>query len=170
MKPRESLYPVLRRCGLVLVILAAAALQNTFFSGRMPTAFLLIPAAVSAAIYEKEFAGTFFGILCGALWDLASPVTDGVFTLIFAVCACACGLLSHYVFRNTLAAALLQTAGVTVIVLGAGLLSQILRDPTAALQVLTRMTLPSAALTAAVLPLFYYPVRLIEKLTRKDEI
>ena len=53
-------------------------------------------------MYEKEFAGLFFGFLAGALWDLASPLTDGLLALFFAVLAYVIGLLSKYILRNTL--------------------------------------------------------------------
>lgn len=161
---KEALLPVMRRTLLALMVVFTAVLQNTVFSAGRISAFLLIPAAVSVAIFEKEFSGMFFGLLCGALWDLASPVTDGVFALVFAVCACACGLLSRYIFRNTLASALLMTVVFSGAVFAVNALFYCFaRDPSGVGVYFLRRFLPSAAVTVLILPVYYYAVRSLEK-------
>lgn len=156
--------PLLRRALLAALLLLAGILQNTFFSSLRPGLWLLIPVTVAIAVHEKEFAGTFYGIFAGALWDMASPAPDGIYTLCFAVFACVCGLLAKRIFRSTLPSAmllcLLFTAAIcavsilyTVFCAGAqGLISAVLR-----------FYLPSALLTTLVLPVFYYPVKFLEQ-------
>lgn len=157
--------PFIRRAILTLLLLLSAVLQNTFLGAVKPGILLLIPATVSIAIYEREFAAFFFGIFSGALWDLASPATDGVYALLFALLAFFCGLLAKRVFRNTPAAAmllcLLFAAAVNLTALVYDLvLSGFSGLPAAALKVY----LPSAFLTALFTPLCYFPVRGIEHL------
>lgn len=71
---------------------------------------LLIPVAVSVTVFEYEFAGLLWGLLAGVLWDFASPVTDGLYALIFPVIFLFTGLLTRYVLRNTCLTASIFTA------------------------------------------------------------
>lgn len=150
---------------LILLILLTSVLQNTFFGAVKPGLLLLIPLTVCISIYEREFAAFFFGILSGALWDLASPVADGVFALCFALLAFACGLLAKRVFRNTLAASMLLCF---LFVSSVNLVSVVYDLFNAGfsgiLPAVLRVYLPSALLTTLVEPLFYFPVRAIEHL------
>ena len=104
---------ILRRCIFAAAIITVFLLQSTAsyvsYSFPFPTG-LLLPLTVSAAMAEREYAGLCFGLLAGVLTDTVSTVTDGVFTLYYAVIACAAGLLAHYVFRNTVLTAMLFTA------------------------------------------------------------
>ena len=108
MKNRKTVLNVLRRLIFSLLIIAAYLLQCVLFP---KTAFpfpvlILIPATLSVAMFELEYAGLFFGLLAGALWDLASPMPDGLLAFLFALAAGLTGLLSRYVLRNTLLGAM----------------------------------------------------------------
>ncbi|MBR2410507.1 MAG: rod shape-determining protein MreD [Clostridia bacterium] len=109
MKHKKLLMPVLRRGSFVLLILASFIIQFTLLpkAGISASVYLLIPVSVCIAMFEKEFSGLFFGLLAGALWDLASPVTDGSLALFFALSGCIAGLLTHYLLRNTLLTAII---------------------------------------------------------------
>ena len=71
---------------------------------------MLIPVTVSISLFGHETAGLFWGLISGLLWDMASPVTDGLYALIFPVIFLFTGLLSHYVLRNTCLTAAVFTA------------------------------------------------------------
>ena len=86
------------------------------------TVSFLIPTGVAIALSDKEIPSLLYGALIGALWDLASPVTDGSFSLIFAFIMCVASLLARYVLRNTLLTAVLFTLSLTVITAAANIL------------------------------------------------
>ena len=161
---REYLPLYARRAVLIGMILITGALQNRIFS-QSPV-FLLVPMASAAAFFEREFAGAFYGFLCGALWDLASPAPDGVYALTFAVAGCATGLLAHYVFRRTFLAALTLHAGFTLLTGAVIAAAGCLRLKSAeALPAMLGYYAPRLLATLAALPVFYFPVkRLNEKL------
>ncbi len=71
---------------------------------------LLIPVTAAFTMHENEFAGLFLGLLSGILWDAASPLTDGMYALIFPAVFLLTGLLTRYVLRNTYLTAALFTA------------------------------------------------------------
>lgn len=96
----------------LLLIIAAYILQFIIIpktSFPFPV-FNLIPLVTAISMHEKEFAGLFWGITAGILWDMASPVTDGAFTLFFAVLFLLAGLLTRYILRNTILTAAILTA------------------------------------------------------------
>ena len=114
MRIRKILPDILRRAVFLLLITTAYIVQCTLVPRTafpFPI-FLLIPLVISVSMFEYEFSGLIFGMLTGALWDLASPLPDGLLAFLFAFIAGVCGLLSHYVLRNTLFGALLLS-GIT---------------------------------------------------------
>ena len=117
MKTKKLTLHFIRRLIYVLLTVAAYLFQCAFLprTGFPLPVFFLIPLLISVSLFEHEFSALFFGLLTGALWDLASPVTDGALALIFAFTACLTGLLSHYILRNTLLNTLLLTAIVSII-------------------------------------------------------
>ena len=161
---KRNYRPALRRAALVLLLLLTGVIQNTFLSALRPGVWLLAPLAVCIALFEKEFAGTFFGVLAGALWDLASPAPDGVYALVFAVLCCACGLLGRRVFRSTLSAAMLLSLGFSLLVSAVPTVYMLVSGGIHGLfSLLVRFCLPSVLIAAALTPVFYYPVRLLER-------
>ncbi len=117
MKNRKTILNVTRRLIFSLLIIAAYLLQCVFFP---KTAFpfpvlILIPITLSVAMFELEYSGLFFGLLAGALWDLASPMPDGHLAFLFALTAGLTGLLSRYVLRNTLSGSIIVTLAASVL-------------------------------------------------------
>lgn len=109
MKNRKLLLSATRKVIYCLLIIAAFIMQFTIIPKTelsLPV-ILLIPVIIPVAMNEKEFSGMLFGLLTGALWDLASPLTDGLLTLIFALTGFATGFLTHYFLRNTLLTSIL---------------------------------------------------------------
>ncbi len=117
MKNKILILPVLRRIMYILLTLAAFILQFTIIpkTGIPVSFYLLIPVCISISMFEKEFSGLFFGLIAGALWDLASPLTDGFLALVFAVICCLAGLLTHYLLRNTLLTAIILSLTASVL-------------------------------------------------------
>lgn len=62
---------------------------------------ILLPTLVCVAMFEKEFSGFLYGLFAGLLFDLVSPLTDGLFALLLSAYACAVGLFAKYLLRNT---------------------------------------------------------------------
>lgn len=93
----------------LLLILASYLLQFNFIPrSSFPVAvYLLIPLTVAISMFEYEFSGLIFGLLAGALWDLASPLPDGIMAFSLALAALVTGLLCHYILRNTLLSSLI---------------------------------------------------------------
>lgn len=167
MRTRARFYPLIKRTLYVLLFLAAAAVQGTFLGAAKYALLLLVPLTVSVCAFEQEFAGMFFGLLGGALYDLASPATDGIYTLLFAVLGCAVGLTMHYLFRNTLLSAALLTFLFAFMTALTGFIFTVLaKDAAGALTVLRVRYLPGVFFTTLLLPVFYYPIRALDRKLR----
>lgn len=161
---KRNYKPAVRRAALAVLLLLTGVIQNTFLSALRPGVWLLAPLAVCIALYEKEFAGTFFGVLAGALWDLASPAPDGVYALVFAVLCCACGLLGRRVFRSTLPAAMVLSLAFSLLLSVVPTVYTLVSGGFhGAFSLLLRSCLPCVPIAAALTPVFYYPVRLLER-------
>lgn len=156
-----------------LLLLGAALLQMA------PRAFpeiygarplLLLPVAVSIAMFEGPVGGAAAGIAAGLLWDLYAGRLFGFNALILLAICCAAGLLVRLLIRNNLLSALLLFTGALLI---QGLLDWFFtyvlwmeEDP---LYVLTRLMLPDMAYTLVVSPLLYGLTLLVAKTLRKRE-
>jgi cell shape-determining protein MreD len=171
MKIKARVFPVLRVTVLALLFLVTAAVQNTLPGSLKYAVLPLVPLTVSVCAFEGEMGGLFFGLLGGALYDLASPAADGVYALLFAALGCAVGLTMRWVFRNTLMSVLLLTAAFSLLTAAAGLVFTVFaKDHAGVFAVLRGRFLPGAALTALLVPLFYYPVRAIESGLRGNRL
>ena len=109
MRTKERIYPVFRRVIYIALFVLTGVVQNTLLGMRGSILLPLIPLTVAVCVFEHEYAGFFFGLLGGALYDLASPAADGIYAIVFAVLGCAAGLVMHYLFRGTLLSAFLLT-------------------------------------------------------------
>ncbi len=164
---------IARRCIFAAAIITVFLLQYTasFVSYRFsfPTG-LLLPLTVSIAMAEREYAGLCFGLLAGVLTDTVSTVTDGVFTLFYAVIACAAGLLAHYVFRNTVLTAMLFTAVSGAAYCGILLIFNcLIHDASYTGELLKSIYIPSVVLSAVLTPLVFRPTIHIHNRMRSAE-
>jgi rod shape-determining protein MreD len=150
---------------LAALILLTALAQNAFLPafGARRTGWLLLALLSVIAMHETELTTAVFALLAGVLWDLASPLPDGMLALYLTVFACACSLLARCLFRKTLLTAAVLCAGGSFLFC---LLSLLLRYTAKNAAALTGVTLhsllPSLLLTAIALPVFYYVIRAIE--------
>ncbi|MCI8440912.1 MAG: rod shape-determining protein MreD [Provencibacterium sp.] len=125
---------------------------------------LLIPAAVTLAMYEGGFIGGLFGALAGMLCDLGAFSFYGLYSMLLLCCAAASGLLVVYLMRRTLRVAMLLTSGTAALccllrfyfdygLWGYGGISGIFWE----------QTVPTAIYTAAAAPLFFYLFRRLNR-------
>lgn len=173
MKNRKTVLNLIRRTVFLLLTAAMYILQCTLIPRTafpFPV-FLLIPLTLSVSMFEYEFSGLFFGLFAGALWDLASPLPDGLLAFLFALLAAITGLLSHYVLRNTLLGALLITAAASSAYSFISLLfyssSMDIYDFR---NVLISHYLPSVIISVILTVPFYFSVRALSAKLRHDKI
>lgn len=162
---KEDILPPIRILLLVVLTAVLGVIQNVFLM-ELPVPIVIgIPLTVSIAVREKELTSLLFGVLSGAIFDLVSPVHDGVFTLTFALLSGLVSLLARYKVRDTFAGAEILNLLFTAVVYGVYYVFSTLRYGFAP-DKLTRLFLPSVLILALLLPVFYYPIRFAESKLR----
>ncbi len=173
MKHKRLTTQFIRRLFFIFFTLIAFIIQCITLpaAGFSFPVYILIPLLISISMYEREVTGLFFGLLAGALWDLASPLTDGLLALFFAASAYIIGLLSRYILRNTLLSELVLTCVSSIIfsvfmLIHTGFASGIpvLR------QLAITVYLPAVLLTAIISIPVYFSVRKIAVKFRYDKL
>lgn len=168
---KETLFLIARKISLIPIIICTALIQNTANNFSGAGVFLLIPLSVSIAMFEHEFSGMLYGLFCGALWDLSSPVTDGIYTLYFTVFCCIAGLLTHYLLRNSfITASVLTFAGTLGFCLLNFIFNCLVKDSTNLYSTIKTFYIPSCILTVLTIPVFYFTVKYIETKLRKKTV
>jgi rod shape-determining protein MreD len=104
-KALEKRYTVFRYIAYSLEILILYVLQGTYFVpeilGGRPV--LLIPVAITIALFENEITAMFFGLSCGALLDIGTGGTIGFYTITLTLCAFVIGsIFRDYMVVNFL--------------------------------------------------------------------
>ena len=102
-----------RRAILIALAVLTFIFQNT--GGLFPSPFgikalLLIPLTICIAMFEREFAGIFFGLLSGVMLDSFSSQSVVFNSLFFTVIGFTAGALITYLMRNNLLCATIMTA------------------------------------------------------------
>ena len=162
---KEDILPPIRILLLVVLTACLGVFQNVFLM-ELPVPIVIgIPLTVSIAVREKELTSLLFGVLSGVIFDLVSPVHDGVFTLTFALLSGLVSLLARYKVRDTFAGAEILNLLFTAVVYGVYYVFSTLRYGFAP-DKLTRLFLPSVLILALLLPVFYYPIRFAESKLR----
>ena len=114
-------------------------------------------------MFEKEFAGIFYGILAGSLWDISTTTADGMKALFLALTGCICGLLVRYIMRNNLLSALVLCGAAIIVFNIAHWAVYVIPNTQGMLRALFLFYLPQSLLTViAVIPL-YFLLRTLEK-------
>ena len=72
---------------------------------------LIIPAAISVALFENEAGSGAFGLAAGLLWDFSSGRLFGFYGMALMICCVCVSLLSMYFMKVNLANAVLLSAG-----------------------------------------------------------
>lgn len=104
---------VIKRIIFAVFLIVAFSLQST--GGLFPAPFgvnavLLIPLTVCISMFEREFAGVFFGLLAGAMIDAFNASAICYSSIFFTIIGFACGALITYLMRNNMVCAIILTA------------------------------------------------------------
>lgn len=118
---------------------------------------LLIPAAVSVALFESERSSMFFGLFAGLLTDFGMGQTLGFHALLLIVSSYALALLAANLIRTNF-----LTAMISIVLIAGGIFLlqwvffYLLSSYDEPVYALTAHYLPRYAYTVAVMPIFYY--------------
>ncbi|MCQ2485901.1 MAG: hypothetical protein MJ168_11295 [Clostridia bacterium] len=109
----ESKNKIIRRAIFAVLLLITFMFQNTGVLFPAPAgihALLLLPLTVCLGMFEREFAGLFFGLFAGAMLDAFSSNTICYHSIAFTLFGFAAGALTTYLMRNNLLCAIILTA------------------------------------------------------------
>ena len=92
--------------------------QSSFFGINALNAhpFFVVSVFVSVSIWEKEYMGMIFGIVCGAFLDVAFGIPMGICSLIFSLLGYILGVLSKYFIRSIFWSVGLLSIGINTLV------------------------------------------------------
>lgn len=101
-----------RKVCFVFLLIITFLFQTT--KGFFPAPFgihagLLIPATVCVAMFEREFAGIFYGLLSGMMLETVSSDTVVFYSVFFTLIGFLTGMLITYLMRNNLVTAFIFT-------------------------------------------------------------
>lgn len=153
-KPKYIRYAI-----YVAILAFTAILQNS--PGGIPDilgarAFLLLPACVSIAMFEREIAAAVFGVFAGFLWDV-SMGRDGFNAFVLLLICATCSLLiSHFMRNNVLTALVLGAGSVTVYNILYVIVNLVADGAGISLKQLFSFYLPSSVYTLVFIPVFYF--------------
>lgn len=137
---------------LLYVLQTAFPLIRIFDIGPV----LIVPAAVTIAMYENEKAAAFTGMAVGFLWDFSSGKLAGFNALIIMSCCVVIALLTMYLMQNNILNVMFFTG---ILLIFQGLLDffffYLIWGYGSSYLVLVRDILPTVLYTVAVSPLVY---------------
>ncbi len=158
---------VVRRLILAVLTVITFSFQNT--SGLFPAPFgihamLLIPATVCICMFEREFAGIFYGLAAGAMLDAFSAQSMIFNSLFFTVIGFASGALITYLMRNNLLCATIFVSVSSFVYTALNFLMYHAFDGTgSSVYIYFRYFFLSALYTIVLTPVYYFLVRSISK-------
>ena len=157
----------IRRACYVVGLLCVVMLQNT--EGLLPSffgirAFIVIPALVSVAMFEREMSGMFFGLFVGLLWDVSSASGGHYQAILMTTIGFACGSLITYLMRNNLITGiLLSGSSLLIYLLLCWMKDYIFNGNFDGAYKLITFYIPSGIYTLLFFPAFYFLVRYLRK-------
>ena len=158
---------IVRRFILAVLTVITFSFQNT--DGLFPAPFgvhamLLIPATVCICMFEREFAGIFYGLAAGAMLDAFSAQSMIFNSLFFTVLGFVSGALITYLMRNILLCATIFVSVSSFIYTALNFLMYHAFDGTGSpVYVYFRYFFLSALYTIVLTPVYYFLVRSISK-------
>ena len=92
---KRSRSQIYKWCCYVLGLLVCAALQTTpgLFQLGQAKPLLILPLCLAVAVFEGEFGGALFGMVCGLMWDYTAGRTVGMLGLELMILCFAVGVL-----------------------------------------------------------------------------
>lgn len=103
-------------CYALIILLVSILQSQTDYLPKILGAspLIIIPAVVCIAGYEGETVGGAYGIFAGLVWDCTTGRIFGFNAFFLMILGIIVGLFVKYLFRNTLFAAVIFTAVLTV--------------------------------------------------------
>ena len=153
-------YKILRYFAYTVEILACFVIQQT--PGLLPELFLarptiILPVALSIAVFEQESASMSFGLLCGLLIDFGLGYALGFHALFLAVVCYAVSVMSGNLLKtNLLTAMLVALVCIPVLFLLQWVFYYVLFGYSYVSHALVYHYLPRMGYTLLFMPLFYY--------------
>lgn len=166
-------YRVIRYIAYALETVALFVLQET--PGLIPQLFgarplLLVPAALSVAMFEAEIPSMCFGLLGGLFLDFGAGGTLGFYGLLLGAACYVVSLMAANLFRtNFLTAMLVSAVSSAVILMLRWLCFFVFFGYNYPGYALTAHYIPMFVYTAAVMPVTYYFNRAIALQIRSKE-
>lgn len=158
---------IARRAILVGFVVITFLFQNT--GGLFPAPFgikalLLIPLTICISMFEREFAGIFYGLLSGALLDAFSAQSSVFNSLMLTIFGFAAGSLITYLMRNNLLCATMLTAVAACVYNVISFVVYSAFDSLdAPVATFFRYYFTSAVYTILLTPVYYFIVRAVSK-------
>lgn len=158
---------VVRRIVLAVLTVLTFTFQNT--DGLFPSPFgikaiILIPAVICISMFEREFAGIFYGLAAGAMLDAYSAQSLILNSLFFTCLGFLAGSLITYLMRNNLLCALIFTCISSFVYTALTFFMYNAFDGVASPVLLYfRYFFTSAIYTLLLTPLYYFLIRSISK-------
>lgn len=158
---------VVRRILLAVLTVLTFTFQNT--DGLFPDPFgikalLLIPAVICISMFEREFAGIFYGLAAGVMLDSFSAQSLILNSLFFTCIGFIAGSLITYLMRNNLLCALIFT-GVSSFIYTALIffIYTAFDAEISPVYLYFRYYFTSAIYTVMLTPLYYFLIRSVSK-------
>lgn len=158
---------VVRRIILAVLTVLTFTFQNT--DGLFPSPFgikaiILIPAVICISMFEREFAGIFYGLAAGAMLDAFSAQSLIFNSLFFTCIGFISGALITYLMRNNLLCALIFTAVSSFIYTALiFIMYHAFDDIASPVYIYFRYFFTSALYTLLLTPIYYFLIRSVSK-------
>ena len=165
-KKKILLYSVYGLVALVVFLLQYSAFA-TVPLGRGTVSFFL-PVVFSAAVLFREWAGAFYGLVCGFAMDMVSGEAIGFHAIaLFTICLFAGYMISHFLRKQFLSSALVLVGCTVVFYPAKWFCLWLLPGREEAALYLIRVTLPSMTATALIsLPIYWLLRAMARKLVQ----
>ncbi len=113
-------FRVVKYTAYVLEIIIVYVIQST--PGLIPEVFggkpiMLIPVAITIALFEREVSAVVFGVICGLITDMGYSGAVGYYGIVLAItCFVVSNLMENYIKTNMLTVMIIATISVPIIV------------------------------------------------------
>ncbi len=158
---------VVRRLIFALLTVLTFTFQNT--GGLFPEPFgiramLLIPMTICVSMFEREFAGIFYGLAAGVMLDAFSAQSLILNSLFFTIIGFAAGSLITYLMRNNLLCAIIFVSVSSFVYTALIFIMYYAFDGVdSPVSLYFRYFFTSAVYTILLTPVYYFMVRSISK-------
>lgn len=145
------------------ILQSNSSLTLEVFGGRP---VLMIPAALTIAIFEGEIPAIVFGVICGLLADLGYSGPMGFYAIMLMIlCYTVSILMENYIRTNLLTAVLAGAVSIPVIIILQFILYYVFMGYGDAVEYFLAHYLSRIIYTFAMVPVFYWINRFISRKT-----